>query len=451
MKKHDIQDPSTFTGMERVAARIGDGGLDVGFYLSNTDSLHARANRLFGQSLAQVNGRVLEANDVDCIMNGEMPVEELGIPIEAISDQMSATVGTEYGEFLGAMHLVSNAGESPEVYFYHSDHLGSASWITDSGGQAIQHLQYLPYGEPYINQRTSGYNERFTFTGKERDEETGYGYFGARYMDYELMTMWLSVDPLADKYPGTSPYAYCAWSPIIAKDPNGMDSVRTPNGMANAGTGYKATPDGQYLYGEGLKTKRWNPDLVIGGVVGDGLRGGYEDWDMPSDIAAYVPCATCSETNSEFLMLPILPFMASSYDLLGNENFSGNIAIRGDGTLMYSNKEGFGKGLSWRNGKVLKNTSLGKVACKTTRMAKGAPALSIVTSAVDVTLNARQYGLNSRQTFGAFGGAASGIIVSMATGALIGGLPGAVIGFGAGIGASYCGERIGKKTFDWTH
>ena len=203
-----------------------------------------------------------------------------------------------------------------------------------------------------------------------QDLLTGYGYLprqarqanhGARYMDHELMTMWLSVDPLADKYPGTSPYAYCAWSPIIAKDPNGMDSVRTPNGMANAGTGYKTTPDGQYLYGEGLKTKRWNPDLVIGGVVGDGLRGGYEDWDMPSDIAAYVPCATCSETNSEFLMPPILPFMASSYDLLGNENFSGNIAIRGDGTLMYSNKEGFSKGLSWRNGKVLKNTSLGKV------------------------------------------------------------------------------------------
>ena len=39
----------------------------------------------------------------------------------------------------------------------------------------------------------------FTFTGKERDEETGYGYFGARYMDHELMTMWLSVDPMADK------------------------------------------------------------------------------------------------------------------------------------------------------------------------------------------------------------------------------------------------------------
>ena len=104
----------------------------------------------------------------------------------------------------------------------------------------MQHLQYLPYGEPYINQRLSGYNERFTFTGKEprkgsrtplkkikdsehRDEETGYGYFGARYMDHELTTMWLSVDPMSDKYPSISPYAYCAWNPVRLVDPDGED------------------------------------------------------------------------------------------------------------------------------------------------------------------------------------------------------------------------------------
>ena len=64
----------------------------------------------------------------------------------------------------------------------------------------------------------------FVFTGKERDEETGYGYFGARYMDHELMTGWLSVDPMADKYPSISPYAYCAWNPIRLIDSNG-DSI----------------------------------------------------------------------------------------------------------------------------------------------------------------------------------------------------------------------------------
>ncbi len=61
------------------------------------------------------------------------------------------------------------------------------------------------------------------FTGKERDEETGYGYFGARYMDHELMTSWLSVDPMADKYPSLSPYNYCAWNPIKLVDPDGRE------------------------------------------------------------------------------------------------------------------------------------------------------------------------------------------------------------------------------------
>ena len=63
----------------------------------------------------------------------------------------------------------------------------------------------------------------FVFTGKERDEETGYGYFGARYMDHELMTMWLSVDPMADKYPSISPYAFCAWNPVKLVDPDGRE------------------------------------------------------------------------------------------------------------------------------------------------------------------------------------------------------------------------------------
>ena len=65
-----------------------------------------------------------------------------------------------------------------------------------------------------------------SFTGKERDEETGYGYFGARYMDHELMTMWLSVDPMADKYPSISPYAYCVWNPVKLVDSDGEDPIK---------------------------------------------------------------------------------------------------------------------------------------------------------------------------------------------------------------------------------
>ena len=71
--------------------------------------------------------------------------------------------------------------------------------------------------------------ERFTFTGKERDAETGYSYFGARYYDSELSGLFLSVDPMADKYPSISPYAYCMWNPIKIIDPSGKDTAFVNN------------------------------------------------------------------------------------------------------------------------------------------------------------------------------------------------------------------------------
>ena len=66
-------------------------------------------------------------------------------------------------------------------------------------------------------------NYTFTFTGKEKDAETGFSYFGARYYDSDLSGLFLSVDPMADKYPSISPYVYCAWNPVKLVDPNGED------------------------------------------------------------------------------------------------------------------------------------------------------------------------------------------------------------------------------------
>ena len=63
------------------------------------------------------------------------------------------------------------------------------------------------------------------FNAKEKDYESGYHYYGARYYDSEVLTGWLSVDPMADKYPSMSPYAYCAWNPILYIDPNGKEKV----------------------------------------------------------------------------------------------------------------------------------------------------------------------------------------------------------------------------------
>ena len=87
----------------------------------------------------------------------------------------------------------------------------------------INQLNHPVYKTEGVNRTKTMRFCPFVFTGKERDEETGYGYFGARYMDHELMTMWISVDPMADKYPSISPYAYCSWNPVKLVYPDGRD------------------------------------------------------------------------------------------------------------------------------------------------------------------------------------------------------------------------------------
>ena len=62
----------------------------------------------------------------------------------------------------------------------------------------------------------------YTFSAKERDPETSLSYFGARYYTSDL-AIWLSVDPMAAKYPSLSPYVYCANNPVKLVDPNGEE------------------------------------------------------------------------------------------------------------------------------------------------------------------------------------------------------------------------------------
>jgi len=107
-----------------------------------------------------------------------------------------------------------------KTYFYHSDHLGSTGFVTDADAKPVQHLQYLPFGELFVSQMAGSFDSPYKFTGKERDEETAYDYFGARYYDSDLC-QWLSVDPMSDKRPNLSPYNYCQWNPIGRIDPNG--------------------------------------------------------------------------------------------------------------------------------------------------------------------------------------------------------------------------------------
>jgi RHS repeat-associated protein len=82
----------------------------------------------------------------------------------------------------------------------------------------------MPFGETRVDQRTTGSNwsTRYSFSAKEMDEESKYHYFGARYYDSDL-SIFLSVDPMASKYPSLTPYAYVANNPIKLIDPNGEE------------------------------------------------------------------------------------------------------------------------------------------------------------------------------------------------------------------------------------
>ena len=120
-----------------------------------------------------------------------------------------------------------------------------------------------------------------TFSAKERDTETGLSYFGARYYSSDL-SIWLSVDPMSDKYPSLSPYVYCADNPVRLVDPNGEDPIYAKNFWGNV---KKIGDDGQC----GL-----NSYLVLGDkakeVKAATKKGVFYTGDLSSsDLVIHIP------------------------------------------------------------------------------------------------------------------------------------------------------------------
>ena len=109
-------------------------------------------------------------------------------------------------------------------FYYHPDHLGSSSYITNLDGEVSQHIEYVPFGEVFIEERNNSWNTPYLFNAKEFDEETGLYYYGARYYEPRL-SLWMSTDPLQEKFVDASPYVYCLQNPIIILDYNGADTV----------------------------------------------------------------------------------------------------------------------------------------------------------------------------------------------------------------------------------
>uniref|UniRef100_UPI002151A89A RHS repeat-associated core domain-containing protein n=2 Tax=Prevotella nigrescens TaxID=28133 RepID=UPI002151A89A len=124
---------------------------------------------------------------------------------------------------------IPNDTTKEETFFYHSDHLGSTSYITDDKANITQYDAYLPYGELLVDEHSSSEDLPYKFNGKQFDDETGLYYYGARYMN-PMASIWYGVDPLAEKYINIGSYIYCHSSPIMLIDPTGEGDYYAKNG-----------------------------------------------------------------------------------------------------------------------------------------------------------------------------------------------------------------------------
>ncbi|MBT0558077.1 hypothetical protein J5309_04915 [Riemerella anatipestifer] len=143
----------------------------------------------------------------------------------------------------GGFGYVDNGIEEKNLYFYHPDHLGSSSYITDANGDVNQHTEYMAFGEVLFDEHKVSRRMPYLFNGKELDSETGLYYYGARYYDARV-SLWLGTDPLSGYNPimetehyidgqhnggvfnpmNFATYSYTYQNPILYIDPNGKQT-----------------------------------------------------------------------------------------------------------------------------------------------------------------------------------------------------------------------------------
>jgi len=114
------------------------------------------------------------------------------------------------------------------VRYQYDNHLGSASLELDQNAAIISYEEYHPFGTTsYRSGRTETEIalKRYKYVGKERDEETGLYYYGARYYA-AWIAKFVSVDPLQLKYPHYTPYQYAGNKPVSYIDLDGLEEVK---------------------------------------------------------------------------------------------------------------------------------------------------------------------------------------------------------------------------------
>ena len=170
-------------------------------------------------------------------------------------------------------------------FYYHPDHLGSSSYITNLDGEVSQHIEYVPFGEVFLEERNNTWNTPYLFNAKELDEETGMYYYGARYYEPRL-SLWMSADPLEEDYPNLSAYGYCHNNPIILYDPDGKGDYFTNSGIylgydkINDGKAYSVTGNfnmNDYLNGK-IDKKTSISEINLNSNIGQLARIGYAEF-----------------------------------------------------------------------------------------------------------------------------------------------------------------------------
>ena len=113
--------------------------------------------------------------------------------------------------------------------YYLADGLGSVTHLTNPNGAIVEQYTYDPYGKPSIFDgvgtplTASAFGNRFLFTGREYDQETGFYYNRARYWS-PIIGRFMSRDPLG-YFDGPNPYTYVRNNPVNFVDPYGTISV----------------------------------------------------------------------------------------------------------------------------------------------------------------------------------------------------------------------------------
>ena len=109
--------------------------------------------------------------------------------------------------------------QGPAVQYALADHLGSVTIVVDDAGRFVNREELTPWGETTFG---SFARKRYRFNGKERDEESGLSYFGARYYA-PWLARWTSADP-AGPVDGSNLYRFARGNPLRFTDPDGTQS-----------------------------------------------------------------------------------------------------------------------------------------------------------------------------------------------------------------------------------